>query len=64
MNISTSLNAKKRNEIIKFLDEEINVLNSLNLQSFMQKNNKFLLDYSKALFVDLDKNENETLILN
>ena len=61
MNIFTYLNKQKHKQIIKFLEKELSDLDDF---SSDLSSNKYLMDYSKSLFIISNKDDNDSIILN
>ena len=64
MNIFTYLNKKQHTQIIKFLDNELSNLDGFISSVEEVKSNKYLIDYSKSLFIISNKDDNDSIILN
>ena len=64
MNIFTYLNKQKHKQIIKFLEKELSDLDDHVDFSSDLNSNKYLMDYSKSLFITSNKDDNDSIILN
>ena len=64
MNIFTYLNKKKQKKIIDFLDSELDDLDSVAILNSKKNTNKNIIDYSNALFVASNEDQNDCIILN
>ncbi|MAQ70442.1 MAG: hypothetical protein CMD23_05045 [Flavobacteriales bacterium] len=64
MNIFTYLRKQKNKKIIEFLEQELCHLDALDDSSSYLNENKYLIDYSKSLFIISNKDDNDTIILN
>lgn len=64
MNIFTYLTKKQHKKIIKFLDQELSRLDGFVDPSLDLNTNKYLLDYSKSLFITSSKDDNDSITLN
>lgn len=64
MNIFTYLNKQKHTQIIKFLEKELSDLDDFENFSSDLSSNKYLMDYSKSLFIISNKDDNDSIILN
>ena len=64
MNIFTYLNKQKHKQIIKFLEKELSDLDDVVDFSSDLSSNKYLMDYSKSLFIISNKDDNDSIILN
>ncbi len=64
MNIFTYLNKQKHTQIIKFLEKELSDLDDFENFSSDLSLNKYLMDYSKSLFIISNKDDNDSIILN
>ena len=51
MNIFTYLNKQKHTQVIKFLEKELSDLDDFENFSSDLSSNKYLMDYSKSLFI-------------
>ena len=64
MNIFTHLNKKNKKQLINFLDQEINMIESAITLNTYQSINERLLKYSQSLYIIDDQDENDIVILN
>ena len=64
MNIFTYLTKQQNKKIIKFLEQELSDLDEVIDSSFDLNSNKYLMDYSKSLFIVSNKDDNDAIILN
>ena len=64
MNIFTHLNEKREKEIIDFLNQEIEDVNTYMIQNSKKLHNNYLMDFEKALFHFSIQDRDETIILN
>ena len=64
MNIFTYLNKQKHTQVIKFLEKELSDLDDFENFSSDLSSNKYLMDYSKSLFIISNKDDNDSIILN
>ena len=64
MNIFTYLTKDQNKKIIKFLEEELSHLDALADSSSDFSDNKYLIDYSKSLFIISNKDDDDAIILN
>ena len=64
MNIFTYLNKQKHTQVIKFLEKELSDLDDFEHFSSDLSSNKYLMDYSKSLFIISNKDDNDSIILN
>jgi len=64
MNIFTYLTKQQNKKIIKFLEQELSDLDEVIDSSLDLNSNKYLIDYSKSLFITSNKDDNDSIILN